>query len=541
MYAAHLMAGRWELMLHGNAFLQYIDEGSDRGDEQFGSINWFMAMARRSVAGGNILLRAMLSLEPITVGECGYPDLLATGEFCNDRGPLHDRQHPHDLFMELAATYEKAVTRKLAIQLYGGVAGEPAIGPVAYPHRLSAIDNPFAPISHHWQDATHISFGVITAGLFTRRWKLEGSVFNGREPDEDRYDIDLNALDSFSGRLWWLPTERWALQVSLAHLNEAEEHEPGEPRIDVARATASATYHVPVGPDGYVASTFVWGRNNEDGAPDPTNAFLLESTVNLHDKNVLFGRGEVVGKTGEELDLGNPALEDEVFTVGKLSLGYMRRFGPFGSLLPSLGASVSVNFVGDDLEPFYGENIPVGFAIFANVKPRQMKMHGAPATTAPEAPHGPMREKHPPQHEMPQQHQMQMTHPDSAHGLLSIRDVERELSADQLHFMAGQTVQQPFWRVPTLTYRLHGVKTPQASLQVNIYPTVTAADADAAKINRDGTIGKTNAQWVAPPHFFLARNIIMILLADSAQDPGLIAAVEQSVMRLGEARVGARK
>ena len=177
MYAKHAQFGSWNLMLHGNVFVQYIDEGSNRGDEQFGSINWLMGMARRSLGRGQLFLRAMLSAEPWTVGNCGYPDLLATGELCNGE-PLHDRQHPHDLFMEVAAGYERPISDDVAIQLYGGPSAEPALGPTAYPHRLSSFPGPLAPITHHWLDATHISFGVITAGVFSRKWKVEGSLFN---------------------------------------------------------------------------------------------------------------------------------------------------------------------------------------------------------------------------------------------------------------------------------------------------------------------------------------------------------------------------
>lgn len=380
MYAVHSMWNRWEVMLHGNGFLQYVNEGGDRGDEQLGSVHWLMGMARRPLAGGNLTLRAMMSLEPITVGECGYPDALATGEFCDEFGSLHDRQHPHDLFMELAASYERAISERVGVALYGGPVGEPALGPGAYPHRISAFPNLLAPISHHWQDATHISFGVLTAGLFGRRWKLEGSLFNGREPDEERFDIDLDALDSYSGRIWLLPSERWTLQVSTAHLDEAEQHHPDEPRIDVNRTTASVTHHAPVRSGGYWANTLAWGRNDEDGAPHETDALLLESALNIGEKHVFFGRGELVEKTGEDLDLEDAALHEEVFTVGKLSLGYMRQFGPFRSLIPALGASLSVSFVGDDLRPFYGKTTPFGFSIFANLKLRPMEMqdsHGS--------------------------------------------------------------------------------------------------------------------------------------------------------------------
>ncbi|HEX7091062.1 MAG TPA: hypothetical protein VF192_13050 [Longimicrobiales bacterium] len=384
MYALHWRAGAWGLMLHGNVFLQYIDEGSERGDEQLGSVNWIMGMARRPLAGGDITLRAMLSAEPITVGECGYPDLLATGEFCADRGPLHDRQHPHDLFMELAALYERALAEDLAFQVYAAPAGEPALGPAAYPHRPSALLNLFAPINHHWHDATHISFGVLTAGLFGRRWKVEGSVFNGREPDDDRYGIDLAPLDSYGGRVWYLPSGQWTLQFSAANLNEAEQHEPGEPRIDVFRVTASAAHHRPVGENGWWASALVWGRNDEDGAP-ATHGVLLESTLDLDERHVFFGRAEWVGKTGEELALGVQRLDEEVFTIGKLHLGYLRQFAPLGHLLVGVGAGLSLCFVGDRPEPFYGTRFPVGFAIFGNLRLARMGMGAAhPAPHAPE-------------------------------------------------------------------------------------------------------------------------------------------------------------
>ena len=529
MYAAHGMAGRWELMLHGNAFVQYIDEGSDRGDEQFGSVNWFMGMARRPLAGGEILLRAMLSLEPITVGECGYPDLLATGEFCDDRGPLHDRQHPHDLFMELAAMYQGELSQNVGLQLYGALSGEPALGPVSYPHRISALANFFAPINHHWHDATHISFGVLTAGVFGRKWKLEASLFNGREPDDERFDLDLDALDSFSGRVWLLPGERWSLQVSTAHLNEVEQHEPGEPRTDLNRTTASVIYHAPVGSTGYWTSALVWGRNDEDGAPEPTDGFLLESTLNLRERDVVFARGEVVEKTADDLVLEDPALEDEMFTVGKLTLGYMREFGPFGSLLPGLGVSLSVSFVGDDLDPFYGTNVPLGFALFGNLKPARMEMHAAHATAAP-APPSPGAEPmpHPAGHDS-----LPGAPPHTMTGLLSLPEVERAVSAEGVHLTAGETVRHPFWSVPTAVYHLHGTRTPRAALQVNVYPTVEAAQADAARIGHDGSIGATRPTWLAPPHFFVARNVLITLLVDSGRDPGVVESIERAVRRLG--------
>ena len=375
MYMRHVNAGNWILMFHGNAFLQYITEEGDRGDDQLASINWLMGMARRKLAGGDLQLRLMMSAEPFSVGKCGYPDLLATGEFCNG-SPLHDRQHPHDLFMDLSAGYERAVSKNLGIQIYGGPVGEPALGPVAYPHRISSLANPMAPISHHWLDATHISFGVVTAGLFGRHWKLEGSVFNGREPDEGRYDIDLDALDSYSARLWLLPSERWTFQASVGRLNEVEPAMNGQPAENVTRPTASLTYHQPLPEQGVWATTFAFGSNIE--GDQTTNAYLVESSLNLQERNVLYGRAELVEKTAKDLALdGSLAVDPErVFRVGALAAGYLRELAPIGGLVPGVGGRITLNFVPGDLEPVYGGRQSVGLAVYLNLRPAPMEMGG---------------------------------------------------------------------------------------------------------------------------------------------------------------------
>lgn len=369
MYAIHAQAGAWSLMFHGNAFLQYIDEGGKRGESQLGSVNWLMGMASRPLAGGDLALRAMLSGEPFTVGECGFPQLLQSGESCHGQ-PLHDRQHPHDLFMELAAKYDRALTRNLAVELYGGPVAEPALGPVAFPHRPSALPYPSAPISHHWLDATHISFGSVTAGLFGRQWKAEASLFNGREPDENRYDFDFAPLDSYSGRLSFLPTQNWALQVSAGHLKEAEPGEHGGARVDVNRYTASAIYSRLLGETGVWAGTLAWGHNVEEGRG--TNALLAESTLDL-EKNVFFGRAEWVQKTGHDLVLPHE-FEEERFGVSQVTGGYMRQFTPVVGWVPGIGGRVSVSLVPSELKPFYGERAPVGFAVWLNVRPAAMRM-----------------------------------------------------------------------------------------------------------------------------------------------------------------------
>src|SRR5438034_1250462 len=202
MHAAHVTLGDWTLMVHGKGFFQYDWQGGSRGSNQLGIVNWAMAMASRPLGGGQLQLRGMVSAEPWTIGSRGYPLLVQSGESYQG-APLHDRQHPHDLFMELAALYERPVARHFALSLYLAPVGEPAVGPVAFPHRPSAADDPLAPISHHWQDGTHITFGVVTAGVFTRSAKLEASWFNGREPDEIRTNFDYAVRRRRAGA--WLP------------------------------------------------------------------------------------------------------------------------------------------------------------------------------------------------------------------------------------------------------------------------------------------------------------------------------------------------
>jgi hypothetical protein len=368
MHSVMWHRGPWMLMVHGNGFAQFIKTGTDRGDEQAGSINWIMGMAQRGAAGGTLTLRSMLSAEPLTVGRCGYPTLLQSGESCRGAA-LHDRQHPHDLFMEVAADYRRALNDAVAIEVYGGLAGEPALGPVAYPHRLSAMPNPIAPASHHWADSSHITFGVVTGGVYGRRWKAETSIFNGREPDDSRYGFDLAALDSYSGRLWWLPSSRWALQMSAGHLHDAERDAAGE-SADLDRVTASATYHRFVGGRMW-ATTIIWGRNSETAhhGTTSTEALNVETAADLSGRDTLFARGEVIGKTAAELAL--PIDDHEAqFTVGKFQVGYTRWFTEAARLRFGLGGSAGLSLLPDSLKPFYGSRTGGEFAVFLNVRPR---------------------------------------------------------------------------------------------------------------------------------------------------------------------------
>jgi hypothetical protein len=375
MRALHASLGGWETMLHGNIYLQDMWQGGARGNDQTGSINWIMGMARRPLLGGEVGLRAMVSAEPWTISGCGYPILLATGELC-DGAPIVDEQHPHDLFMELAAEFRRELSEALAFHLYLAPAGEPALGPVAFPHRPSASPNPLAPISHHWFDATHIAFGVATMGVHGREWKVEGSVFNGREPDDHRTDLDLATLDSYAGRVWWLPLEQWALQLSGARLTEAEPgHAADDPRIDVSRFTGSVTHHQMIGADRFWATTMALGRNVELGAG--TDALLLESSLGFTQDDRVFVRAEWAEKAGHDLALEHE-LEEEVFGVAQLSGGYTRELPTIAGLRAGVGVQGAVSFLPSDLEPYYGKRTPAGFTIFASLRPAPMAMTRQP-------------------------------------------------------------------------------------------------------------------------------------------------------------------
>jgi hypothetical protein len=373
----------WELMLHGTAFAQFLYEPGDRhrtggfSRRQVSSVNWGMAVARRPVGAGRAGLRAALSAEPWTVADCGFLNLLATGETC-EGDTIHDRQHPHDLFMELAADYDRPLQGSLRWQIYAGLAGEPALGPAAFPHRLSAFANPVAPVSHHWLDSTHIAFGLVTTGLYQRRWKAEVSLFNGREPDQNRADLDLAALDSLSGRVSFMPTDRFALQVSAGRLREAEFEFPPQPRSDVNRTTTSATYHRPLRNDGIWATTIAYGVNSgREFVPGGsfeavTHAALAETTLALGTGHTWFARAELVGKPAHDLHAHEYATR--VFAVGKLQAGYVRYFAPWNGMAPGVGATAATSLLPSELAPRYFGRIAPGFGVFLTLRPRRHVM-----------------------------------------------------------------------------------------------------------------------------------------------------------------------
>jgi hypothetical protein len=279
--------------------------------------------------------------------------------------------------MEAAASYRHAFVGNASWEVYAGAAGEPALGPPAYPHRLSAMPNPLAPVGHHWLDSTHITFGVFTTAVYTGRWKVEGSLFNGREPDEQRADFDFGPMDSYSGRLSFAPTARTTLQVSAGHLREAEQGLGQQPRTTLDRGTASVTYHRPVGSKLW-ATTVAWGVNSEvaiipDGTIDQTtHAVLAEASLSSGVGHTWFGRVEVVGKPAHALHAHEFATR--VFTAEKVAFGYIRHLPQWRGIVPGIGGMVMTSVVPPPLAPRYGGRVSPGFGVFLSVMPPRHSM-----------------------------------------------------------------------------------------------------------------------------------------------------------------------
>ena len=335
-HGLHAMRGSWMLMLHGMGDVVYDDQGGARGGTKLYSSNMVMGMARRAAGPGTLGLRAMLSAEPATIGKHGYPLLLQSGETADGRAPLIDRQHPHDLFMELAASYSVASGDR-SLFVYGGLPGEPALGPSAYMHRFSGAADPLAPITHHWLDSSHVAFGVLTAGAVWGGAKLEASAFRGREPDQNRWDIESPRLDSHSFRLSLNPAPAWSLQVSRGRLRHPEQLDP---TVDVDRTTASAMV-AGAGARGEWEAMAAWGRNCE--RPGPTmDALTVEGALRFHDRHTLFARAERVEKNELFPDAsGGPG---PVVRVGEVTTGYRFDFARRGHLVAGIGAAGTISF-----------------------------------------------------------------------------------------------------------------------------------------------------------------------------------------------------
>jgi len=372
MYAIHSSLSGWDFMTHGSLYLRYtsqnVNNPEKRGDDDIDFPNWLMLMAGRDFSGGKhrVDFRTMFSLDPLTEGGNGYPLLFATGETWHGK-PLVDRQHPHDLFMELATTLMHRLSDDNQIFLYFGLPGEPALGPSAFMHRSSNQTNPDAVISHHYQDATHITFGVGTLGWMNRLFKVDGSIFTGREPDEERLDINHPRFDSYSLRLSVNPTRTFAAQVSSGFLKSPEASEPDD---DLMRATASVHHVLPFPAGKSLSSSLVYGGNSLVGSDDGIrNSFTLESEWDWN-LGTFYGRGEAVQKTAKDLGIG---VSEDAFWTNAITLGSGVRLFRKLQMQTLLGAQGTINFPATELKPYYGD-VPLSFEVFLKISPDIMMM-----------------------------------------------------------------------------------------------------------------------------------------------------------------------
>jgi hypothetical protein len=380
MHMHYKVAGDWLLLFHYNVIVGMNKQGGPRGVTKLDSQNWFMPMAYHKLGKGTVQLRGMFSFEPFTFPPGGSPLLFQTGETYKGQ-PIIDKQHPHDLFMELSAQYSLPLGEHGTWFTYFGYPGEPALGPVAFMHRMSASENPSATLAHHEQDSTHISFGVLTTG-FTYRWlKLEGSIFNGREPNENRYNFDAHKWNSRSARISIMPNANWTMQASYGFLRSPEAQEAN---ADIRRATASVQYNRPIN-RGNWASAFVWGRNHvtAPGEIHNLNGYTAESTLNFLDKNYAYTRLELVDKD----DLLRPAdrallgikTDHPSFRIGAYTFGGVRDIWNTDKVSLGIGSDVTFYSKPAILDRIYGAN-PVSWKLFFRIRPGKMDMSSMHST-----------------------------------------------------------------------------------------------------------------------------------------------------------------
>ncbi|SDG86204.1 TonB-dependent receptor [Chitinophaga filiformis] len=372
MYGYMIHSNKWMYMVHGSIFIRYNDQDftdkGTRGDSKFDAPSWFMLMGQRKVGQNGLFhFSTMLSLDPLIEGGKGYPLLFQTGESYKGQ-PLIDRQHPHDLFDELSVSYSHAFSKKLDAFIYVAYPGEPALGPVTFMHRPSALDNPNSPISHHWVDATHITFGVVTVGVRFDKFKLEGSSFTGREPNEERYGFDKPKFDSWSGRLSFNPSDNWALQVSHGYLKSPEELHPEE---NVYKTTASAIYSIDMGNENRINATVLWGMNKQKEHRGE-NAFMAEGAW-WKNRLAVYTRYEFTEKSGAELVL-EPVFEShDIFNIHALTLGANYDLIRLFKTRVAAGAQWSIYHAPESLDALYGKN-PMSLEVYLRIYPSLMRM-----------------------------------------------------------------------------------------------------------------------------------------------------------------------
>ena len=354
-----IMQGDWMLM--GDARINgiYDYQQGSRGACELFATSMFMFMAQAPALSGTFGFRSMFSLDPL-MGPKGYPLLLQTGETADGITELVDRQHPHDLFMELAVAYSFPISDDSSVFIYAALPGEPALGPAAFMHRASGMDFPSAPITHHWLDSTHVTFGVVTLGYVWDAVKIESSVFHGREPDQYRWNMETGRFDSASARLTFNPANGWSMQASFGYIKSPEQLKPD---IDTRRTTVSVSYNHSFENANW-QSMFAWGRNDNTSG-SVLDGYIVESEFKFAGAHTIMGRAERVAK--DELFPEDDLRHGVKYDVNKVSIGYIYEFPALGPVLCGIGGTVDVNILPESLKAVYGV-IPLGYYVFARIR-----------------------------------------------------------------------------------------------------------------------------------------------------------------------------
>jgi hypothetical protein len=355
------MRRNWMFMLHGQASIVEQQQTGPRGADKLFSTNWIMAMAQHDSATSEVTLRVMLSLEPATISGRNYPELFQQGETAFGK-PIVDGQHPHNLFMEVAALYDRKLGKNGLLSLYAAPVGDPALGPVAFPHRASAAEDPLAPLGHHLEDSTHIADEVLSGGATWHKLRLEASGFHGREPGEDRWIIQVGGMDSWSTRLTLAPAKDWVGQYSVGHLHSPEAQHPQE---DVLRQTASVAYHR-MSQSASLDALGLWGRNHTIDSPTNANGYLFEATAHMRDRHSIWTRIENVDRTTDLLGAAAPPQETVIGRVQAYTAGYAHRLFDNGWSLGEIGAQGTLYDTPVPLRSLYGDH-PGGLAAVLSI------------------------------------------------------------------------------------------------------------------------------------------------------------------------------
>ncbi len=352
-------SGKWNFLFDGSLFLRYTNQSGLRGGSQSDAPNWFSGTAERMLGvNSQIMFRTVVSLERLTEGSAGYPLLLQSGE----SGGITDRQSPRDLFTELSGAISTKISGNLSGYIYAGYPGEPALGPPDYMFRESSLYIPETPIGYNFQDAPNVSYGVVTLGLAYNNFKVEGSVFNGSEPDQNKYNFDKIKFNSYSGRVFYNPTHDLSLQFSAGRLTDPEGN-----GLNVNRTTASILYTKRLGGITQWSSSLIWGEK-QDSFAGRQESFLFESSLSLP-QFAVYGRVEFAQKPERDLGIAANAAQKE--TVGLFTLGVNKKLFSLAGLNFRIGAEGTLYGLPQTVRHYYGNNL-ISYGLYILINPSEM-------------------------------------------------------------------------------------------------------------------------------------------------------------------------